>query len=171
MKKCERDPVLAIHPKFAEAIYDGRKNWEFRLVPPPVNSRVFLYETAPVSMVTGAVLFMYKVEGHPAWVWEVVKGLGHFHRGGYNKPGISKKQFDEYTHGKEKVAALRVLAAHRLDKPVKLLSAPPQNWYYVSPVTASRPVCGDSIAAPHHEPLTPEEELADTIARQKELDV
>ena len=36
---------------------------------------------------------------------------------------------------------------------------------------ASRPVRGDNIAAPHPDPLTPEEELADTVARQKELDV
>ncbi len=33
---------------------------------------------------------------------------------------------------------------------------------------ASRSVCGDSIAAPHPDPLSPEEELADTIKRQKE---
>ena len=36
---------------------------------------------------------------------------------------------------------------------------------------ASRSVCGDSIAAPHPEPLSPEEELADTIKRQKEDEV
>ena len=33
---------------------------------------------------------------------------------------------------------------------------------------AARSVCGDSVAAPHPEPLSPEEELADTIKRQKE---
>ncbi len=33
---------------------------------------------------------------------------------------------------------------------------------------AARSVCGDSVAAPHPVPLTPEEELADTIKRQKE---
>ena len=33
---------------------------------------------------------------------------------------------------------------------------------------AARSVCGDSIAAPHPEPLSPEEELAGTIKRQKE---
>lgn len=32
----------------------------------------------------------------------------------------------------------------------------------------ARSVCGDSVAAPHPEPLSPEEELADTIKRQKE---
>ena len=35
---------------------------------------------------------------------------------------------------------------------------------------AARSACGDSIAAPHPVPLTPEEELADTITRQKEAD-
>lgn len=33
---------------------------------------------------------------------------------------------------------------------------------------AARSVCGDSVAAPHPEPLSPEEDLADTIKRQKE---
>lgn len=33
---------------------------------------------------------------------------------------------------------------------------------------AARSVCCDSVAAPHPEPLSPEEELADTIKRQKE---
>ena len=33
---------------------------------------------------------------------------------------------------------------------------------------AARSVCGDSVAAPHPEPLSPEEELAGTIKRQKE---
>jgi hypothetical protein len=32
----------------------------------------------------------------------------------------------------------------------------------------ARSVCGDSVAAPHPEPLSPEEELADTIKRQRE---
>ena len=35
---------------------------------------------------------------------------------------------------------------------------------------AARSACGDSIAAPHTAPLSPEEELADTITRQKEAD-
>lgn len=33
---------------------------------------------------------------------------------------------------------------------------------------AARSVCGDSVAAPHPAPLTPDEELADTIKRQNE---
>lgn len=171
MKKSVRDPVLAIHPEFAEAIYDGRKDWEFRLVPPPVDDVVFIYETRPVCAVTGVLHFAYKIEGDPAWVWAVVKALRLFHSAEHNKPGISKKQFDEYTKGKEKVAALRVLAALRFAKPITLLGTPPQNWYYISREKSFRPADGYTLAVPRPEPLTPEEELADTITRQKELDV
>ncbi len=32
--------VMAIKPKFAKAIYEGRKNWEFRKAPPHVDRRV-----------------------------------------------------------------------------------------------------------------------------------
>ena len=28
--------VMAIKPKYAKAIYEGRKNWEFRKAPPPI---------------------------------------------------------------------------------------------------------------------------------------
>lgn len=49
--------VMAIKPKYAKAIYEGRKNWEFRKAPPPLFKTILLYETAPVSAVTGVVVF------------------------------------------------------------------------------------------------------------------
>lgn len=49
--------VLAIHPRFADLIYAGRKTVEFRRRIPKgmrPGGRVFLYETAPVRKVTGS---------------------------------------------------------------------------------------------------------------------
>ena len=41
--------VMSIKPKYAKAIYEGRKNWEFRKAPPPIYKEIYIYESAPVS--------------------------------------------------------------------------------------------------------------------------
>jgi hypothetical protein len=46
-----------------------------------------------------------------------------------------------------------------------------QSQRHLAKRRAAHSVCGDSVAAPHPEPLSPEEELADTIKRQKEDEV
>ena len=72
MSKDEKVIVLAIKPKYAEKIYSGKKRWEFRKAPPPVPSWVLLYESAPVSKITGMVYLAAKVQGLP----ELVLGYG-----------------------------------------------------------------------------------------------
>ena len=126
--------ILSIAPKYAKAIYEGRKHWEFRTQPPPVGYDVYLYETAPVCRVTGAMSFCYAVSGVPEYVWNVVKSLGHFHLRKYNKPGISRQQFYEYCKGKESVTALRIEVQVKMDTPQLLPDGvrPPQNWCYVA---------------------------------------
>lgn len=127
-----RDVILSLHPKFAKSIYEDRKHWEFRTVPPPVGEMVYIYETDPVCQVTGAMAFSYAVSGEPTYVWNVVKSLGHFHGAGYNKPGISREAFYAYAKGKKSITALRILAANRWDHsmPLPIGFRPPQNWAY-----------------------------------------
>ena len=55
--------VMAIKPKYAKAIYEGRKNWEFRKAPPPIYKEIYIYESAPVSKITGRVVFSASVTG------------------------------------------------------------------------------------------------------------
>jgi predicted transcriptional regulator len=51
------DIILAIKPKYAELIYSGEKEWEFRKSFPKKfdikKDIIFLYETAPISRITG----------------------------------------------------------------------------------------------------------------------
>lgn len=68
--------VMAIKPKYAELIYSGTKRWEFRKAPPPVPSWVYLYESAPVSKITGKVFLGFKVQGESGIVWNLVKNNG-----------------------------------------------------------------------------------------------
>ena len=116
--------VMAIKPKFAKAIYEGRKNWEFRKAPPPLFKTIYLYESAPVSAITGVVVFGEAVTGLPLAVWEIVKTNRCFVK---NLAGISLFDLEEYA-GKKLVTALRVTEAARLNKPIPLVGKPPQNW-------------------------------------------
>ncbi len=116
--------VLAIKPRYAKAIYEGRKNWEFRKAPPPLFREMYVYESAPVSMITGTIVFSESVTGIPMAVMDIVRTNKCFTR---NYPGISMGDLETYA-GKKTVTALRVLEAKRFDSPVKFNPRPPQNW-------------------------------------------
>ena len=116
--------VLALKPKYAKAIYEGKKNWEFRKAPPPLFREMYVYESAPVSAITGTITFSESVTGIPIAVWDIVKSNKCFSR---NLTGISLENLEAYT-GKHTVTALRVMEAKRFDNPVKISARPPQNW-------------------------------------------
>lgn len=116
--------VLAIKPKYAKAIYEGRKNWEFRKAPPPIFREMYVYESAPVSAITGTITFGESVTGIPMAVMDIVRTNKCFTR---NLPGITMDDLEAYA-GKRLVTALRVLETKRFDKPVAFKPRPPQNW-------------------------------------------
>lgn len=126
--------VLAIKPKYAKAIYDGRKHWEFRKAPPPLFREMYVYESAPISAVTGTIAFSESVTGMPMMVWDIVRTNKCFAR---NLTGISFPELKAYA-GTHPVTALRVFAPKRFDKPVKFGPRPPQNWgKYILPRAAA----------------------------------
>jgi len=116
--------VLAIKPKYAKAIYEGRKNWEFRKAPPPLFREMYVYESAPVSAITGTIMFSDSVTGIPMAVMDIVRTNRCYTR---NLPGITMDDLQAYA-GKRLVTALRVYEAERFDKPVEFKPRPPQNW-------------------------------------------
>lgn len=116
--------VMALKPKYAKAIYEGRKNWEFRKAPPPLYQMVYIYESAPVSAVTGWVFFSEAVTGIPLAVWDIVKTNRCFTK---NLPGIRFDELEQYA-GKKLVTALRVLEATKAEHPIEFAARPPQNW-------------------------------------------
>lgn len=133
MKKAKnRIIIMAIKPKYAEAIYSGAKRWEFRKAPPPVQRWVWLYESAPVSAITGQVYLAAKIQGHPETVWRLVK-TQRVTGGG---AGITEKQFRDYVGKASSVAACAIFFAERtVSGPIPLPPGgrPPQNWgrYYI----------------------------------------
>lgn len=117
--------IMAIKPKYAKMIYEGRKVWEFRKAPPPLMRLVYIYESAPVSAITGTLMFRSKVEGILDDVWETVSRSRVWT---FNGTGIGYADLREYAGNSPTVAALRVCAVERMDKPVKVSFRPPLNW-------------------------------------------
>jgi len=116
--------VMSIKPKYASAIYEGRKNWEFRKAPPPICKEIYIYESAPVSRITGRCIFCASVTSAPGVVWDMVKTNKCFTR---NLPGITLGELREYA-AKHEVTALRVYKAERFEHVVTFSAKPPQNW-------------------------------------------
>ena len=121
--------IMALKPKYAKAIYEGKKNWEFRKHPPPILTHVLIYESAPVSSVTGSVFFGVEMRSTASTVWDLVKSCKLFTK---NLPGITRQELLDYAAGKH-VSALRVIDLQRLEEPVVLKCKPPMNWgrYFV----------------------------------------
>ena len=117
--------VMSLKPKYAKAIYEGRKNWEFRKTPPPLFKEIYIYESAPVSKITGTVVFSEEVRGLPLCVYEIVKTNKCFAR---NLPGITALELKEYAGRLNLVSALRVHRAKRIGHTITLSAKPPQNW-------------------------------------------
>ena len=117
--------VMSLKPKYAKAIYEGRKNWEFRKTPPPLFKTIYIYESAPVSKITGTVVFSEEIRGVPLSVYEIVKTNKCFTR---NLPGIIALELEEYAGRFNLVSALRVYHAKRLEHLIIFAAKPPQNW-------------------------------------------
>lgn len=130
--------IMAIKPKYAKLIYEGKKQWEFRKAPPPLMRFVWVYESAPVSAITGTLFFRSKVEGIVEDVWETVTRGKVFTRNG---TGIGLDKLKDYVGKHPTVAALRVACPERMEKPVKIAFRPPMNWCTLD--AASRRIIAD----------------------------
>ena len=131
MSKPVRIYLMAIKPKYAEMIYAGDKRFELRKMPPPCNTWIYLYESAPVSAVTGKVYIGMQIKGDSAIAWNFVKTQRYCR----NELGVTEKQYKDYVGKSYHCSASMLFFAERFDKPWPLPQGvrPPQNWgrYYV----------------------------------------
>ena len=72
--------IMSIRPKYAEAILDGTKVWEFRkhIIRKPFN-RVLIYETSPVKAIVGEFCVLYAWASRPNALWCYFKNLTYSH--------------------------------------------------------------------------------------------
>lgn len=132
--KNRRIAVMSIHPKFAKAIFDGRKKYEFRKcrIDPSV-SHVLVYATSPTQRVIGVFEVGGIVEGSPRSLWERYADVS----------GIPSSEYRDYYSGSKKAYAIAVKAPVLLEHPVALKEVSPglcapQSFCYCSSKSAER---------------------------------
>lgn len=128
--KNRRIALMSIHPKYANAIFEGRKKFEFRKCrfASPV-SHVLVYATAPVRRIIGLFEVGDIVEGSPRSLWKQFS----------EESGVDPGDYDNYFAGSRKAFAIAVKDPVLLKHPVRLddlrrgLSAPQSFVYCASP--------------------------------------
>ncbi|GAA2102817.1 ASCH domain-containing protein [Microlunatus panaciterrae] len=123
-----RVALFSIHPTYAEAILDGRKQVEFRRTRLPADvTHMVIYATAPVQRVVGIVEVEETESSSPRRVWAAFGTVG----------AIARKAFDSYYAGAATAHAIKVRNPRRLIEPVRLAHLdpnlrPPQSFQYLS---------------------------------------
>ena len=128
-----REPILSIHPEFAEAIFAGKKRVEFRRRPVaiPESGRVWIYATKPTAGVLGFIEVKQVVCDRPGDLWDRFSDVGH----------IGDRAFDVYFAGCDVGYALVVGRAVPLSQMLDLESirqacpqfTPPQFYIRCAP--------------------------------------
>jgi predicted transcriptional regulator len=122
------DVLLSIKPKFAEAIIDGRKRYEFRKIKfanKDIN-RVCIYATSPVKKIIGVFKISNIIEDRPHALWDRLK----------DHAGISEEEFFNYFSNSEKGFALEIKDVEKFENPIDPNAlipnfVPPQSFYYI----------------------------------------
>ena len=123
------DVLLSIKPKFAEAIIDGRKRYEFRkskFAKKDIN-RVYIYSTSPVKKIIGVFKISSVIEDSPGALWDRLK----------DHAGISEEEFFDYFGSKETGFALEIKDVQKFENPIDPRAlipnfVPPQSFYYIN---------------------------------------
>lgn len=123
----ERVAVMAIHPRYANAILEGDKLVEFRKRKLADDiTTVLIYATAPVQKVIGEFSIKKTVIDNPSNIWAAYGDMGI----------IDEFSFGEYYATSTQAVAFVVDRATRYVKPHALseldTKSVPQSFYYVS---------------------------------------
>jgi type I restriction enzyme S subunit len=121
------DVLLSIKPKYAEAILNGVKKYEFRrTIFRRSVERVFIYSNSHVRKIVGLFEVEEILEGTPHEIWNSCHRYG----------GISKKDFYTYFEGSRRAFAIKIKNVFRFSEPIDPYFAvknftPPQSFYYI----------------------------------------
>ncbi|WP_411719974.1 ASCH domain-containing protein [Mycetocola sp.] len=124
----ERVALMAIHPRYANAIMDGHKTVEFRKRSLADDIRtVWVYATAPVSRVIGRFTVEEIHKDTPGAIWDRFGDAGV----------IERDAFFRYYASNEAAVAIVVSNADRFPEPLALGAlnpqpAIPQSFAYIS---------------------------------------
>lgn len=128
-KPIGRVAVMSIHPEFAEAIFAGNKQVEFRKRRLPGDvTHVIVYATAPVKAVVGAFSIAGQDTSTPSTLWRRFSSVA----------GISRARFFEYFAASAHGTGIKVGKILVTDGALPLNTAlgiqrPPQSYQYLCP--------------------------------------
>jgi len=126
-KPDERVILMSIHPRFASAIMEGRKDVEFRRRPIPASvAVVVVYATKPIGKIVGWFRTNGVTVAPPAQLWDSFGSRG----------AIDKVAYDGYFRGSPRGAAIHIDGVRRLYRPkaIRSLGASmtvPQSFNYL----------------------------------------
>src|SRR3981081_3023563 len=120
--------LLSIKPRFADAILEGTKTFEFRrsIFRDLEVRKILIYASSPVSLVIGEFVVDGILALEPKVLWQfTAKGAG-----------IDQQFFDDYFRGRKIGFALKVHFPKRYAKPLRLekdfgIWRPPQSFCYL----------------------------------------
>ena len=111
--------IMSIHPKYAQAIIDGKKLYEYRKLLPKRTDiiKVYIYASKPTKAIIAYFTIKRIISDTPSMIWSQTHEHG----------GITKKQFQEYFKG-HKVVELDIPI-----NPKEVIQGftAPQNYCYV----------------------------------------
>jgi len=114
--------ILSIKPQYVEEIKAGRKLFEFRkAIFKRKVAKVYIYASAPVSMVVGEFQPVEVIQGTPEEVWQQTQDYA----------GIRKEWYDLYYQGKSTAYAIAIQNLKIYKTPKELPFHAPQSFRYI----------------------------------------
>jgi predicted transcriptional regulator len=119
---------MSIRPKYAQAIIDGKKQYEYRKRLPKRTDidKLYVYASKPIKAIIAYFTIGSVISDNPQKVWELTKKDG----------GITKKQFNEYFKGRDIAHAIEIRGVTKFVIPINPKQViqgfiTPQNFCYV----------------------------------------
>ena len=120
--------IMSIKPKYAQAILDGSKLYEYRKRLPKNTDidKVYIYASKPIMAIIGEFTIGSIISDTPQKVWELTK----------NEGGITRSQFFSYFNGRDTAHAIKIKGVKQFPTPIdpkqviKDFTAP-QNYRYL----------------------------------------
>lgn len=122
------DILISIKHKYAAQIYDGTKRYELRHNAPSFDpcTRLWIYESKPVDMITGYVYFEDCMIAEPWAIWFYYK----------TTLGVTHEEFIKYYNKRRKAFAWLLSNPIKLEEPISLtdigLKRPPQSYQFLN---------------------------------------
>ena len=104
--------ILSLKPEYADLIFNGKKEVEFRKRFPmnDLDYEIFVYVSSPVKQIFGAFRVNQVIKAPPEEIWHKMSKVA----------GIDKSRFDAYFLNHEIAYALKITNIRKFNSPVNM---------------------------------------------------